>query len=188
MYSTIQNRRTAKSVFPSDFPPVRSTDPYTFNFHVHSVVPFELGPLMGALITHRACKPISLPFRNWIMCSAVFWGVSIHRSGMLERLGRVMSFRLSRRMGVLGFLLMMKATRERGVVNRSFRSFFQTCHCKIFVQCVYYYKASVVFQFEFFDKLKSRCFHIGFPLPSVVASKCRERGAGDKTGYTDLAN
>jgi len=49
---TTQNRWMAKAV---DFRPAHPTVPYTFSFHVHSVGPFESGPLME-LISQQPCN------------------------------------------------------------------------------------------------------------------------------------
>lgn len=136
-YSTIRNRWMAKFVLPLDFQPARQTDPYTFSFHVHSVAQFESSPSTAALTSQQPSKPISHLSPSWITYSVVFWVISIHRSGILGCLGRAMSFRLNRRMGVYMFLMMMKDGDR--VVDRSFRSFFLICRCKSFVRNVLLY-------------------------------------------------
>ena len=126
-----------KFVLPLDFQPARQTDPYTFSFHVHSVAQFESSPSTAALTSQQPSKPISHLSPSWITYSVAFWVISIHRSGILGCLGRVMSFRLNRRMGVYMFLMMMKDGDR--VVDRSFRSFFLIYRCKSFVRNVLLY-------------------------------------------------
>ena len=125
----------AKSVFPSDFPPALPTVPYSSIFHGHSVALFGLGPSMATLISQQPYKPISHHSPKWMVFSAAFWESLIHRSGKLERLGRVMNSRLKRRMGVSKFPLMMSRMCHCSV-HHSFREFFPV-DLSLFLWCYY---------------------------------------------------